>query len=154
MKEFFLSAACFLWVIFSFSQKQPNTVGKWNVVSVADGEFFMDFKKDSISINEELKSNYPDDASVKRKKSSVENQYGKTYFVFEADGTFKKLQADKIKISGTYKIDFPGKGTIRISYKDESGKQIIDDCNFFDIPPFMLFSMNNNSVRFMLERVK
>ena len=138
----------------AFSQAQQSIIGKWKVVSVEDREITMDFIKDSLSIIDELQSEYPTEAEIQHKKIAMKKEFGNLQFVFAPDNAFQILDGGKIKMSGTCQFNASQKTIVKLLYKDQAGTQIIEECPFFDISPYLLFSMKGNTLKFMLEKIK
>ena len=107
MKKTSLLAIFGLLALTGFAQTPDVIVGKWKIV-IVDAGVYHDYKKDSTSIPEEMKTSLKgskDSAMTIGFMTGLIKGFSEYYFDFKADGTYDEIKGEKIKQKGTYVVD-------------------------------------------------
>jgi len=104
----------FFILLFSHSFAQDNNlIGKWQVISVDNGDVFYNIQNDSIKVYDSIKEQYNDSSKIDTLKDMIKMVYFTTTFIFEKEGKYVQ-KSEMATFNLLYKID-KGKGTILLS---------------------------------------
>ena len=103
MKAIISSIILFLFSFSGNGQVDTSIVGVWKIVSIEMAGIHYNFKKDSISVSDEIKP-LTDDAKKEQVVGLFKMVYASTEFHFEKNGILRQKLMGEI-ILGSYKID-------------------------------------------------
>lgn len=123
-------AFIFLLTISSSIHAQTDTsiIGVWKIVSIEMDGVYYNFKKDSISISEEKKELYTDEAKKKHLSGRIQMVFSVTEFHFEKNGILKQKMMGEI-FTETYKIN-TSQAVIEIISKNSLNEDVTDKIKY------------------------
>lgn len=154
MKKLIIAFALLVTCDGLFGQDLTHSflTGHWKVVSADNGEGFMDFKNDSISLSEEYKHIYSDTSSIDVLKNMMRTLYAGIY-VFDGDSLQVQVPGVNSIMTGTYQID-TSKELIGVTSKNSLGKNTTDSWRYFikDDALVLIIELSDKPLRLTLEK--
>ncbi len=146
--------------LFVYSQKETNIIGEWKVISVDNGEVYINMKTDSVSTTPKFDKTHTN--KVSRQNGIAEIRYSsRNEFIFKENGEFllyMNAKRNSMLLDGTYeyinnsKLDLKVKGRTRREMKKEMEFEFIDD--FLLVKFKFLVMRGNKPTEYLLERIK
>ena len=98
--------------------EQANVIGKWKIVSVDSGDFYLNTKTDSISISKEFKKVFNDSLELYNVINVAKMTYNDNIMEFNESGIYTQKIDSKLSMNGTYELK-PSIGKINVLLKDK-----------------------------------
>ena len=131
--------------------EQDKIVGKWKIVSVNSGDFYLNTKTDSISISKEFKKVFDDSLALDNVINFAKMTYNNNVMEFNDSGVFNQMIDNELKMYGTYEIKASIE-KINVLLKDKVNWEM--DYELFENQLHLNTTLYGKKSEFVLERVK
>ena len=98
--------------------EQTNVIGKWKIVSVDSGDFYLNTKTDSLSISKEFKKVFNDSLELDNVINVAKMTYNNNIMEFNESGIYTQKIDSKLSMNGAYELK-PSIGKINVLLKDK-----------------------------------
>lgn len=160
LKKTTLITALFI-SIFSFSQDKKSIIGEWKVVSIDNGEVYLNTKTDSVSTTPEFDKKYSNRVIHQDAIAEIRGFSSKNEFVFTENGEFQLYMNSKRNtkyLDGDY--EFTSDNKLNLKVKGRTGKEMQKELEFEFIDNLLLVKFKylatrkNKPTEYLLERKK
>ena len=124
--------------------------GKWKVVSVDSGDFYINVKTDSIFISKDFKEIFSDSLELDNVINVAKITYGNNTTEFGKNGVYTHKFDPKITWHGTYNI-VPSDKKIRVILKDNVKWEM--DYEFVNRLLHLTMTLYDKKTEFLLEKI-
>ncbi|HBH47913.1 MAG TPA: hypothetical protein DDX98_04705 [Bacteroidales bacterium] len=131
--------------------EQEKIIGKWKIVSVNSGDFYLNTKTDSISISKEFKKAFNDSLALDNVINVAKMTYKNNVMDFNDSGVFNQMIDNELKMYGTYEIK-PSIEKINVLLKDEVNWEM--DYELVENQLKLTTTLYGKKSELVLERVK
>ncbi|RLJ62412.1 hypothetical protein CLV86_2017 [Lacinutrix venerupis] len=131
--------------------EQDKIIGKWKIVSVDSGDFYLNTKTDSISISKEFKKVFNDSLALDNVINVAKMTYNNNVMEFDDSGVFNQMIDNELKMYGTYEIK-PSIEKINVLLKDKVNWET--DYELVENQLHLTTTLYGKKSEFVLERVK
>ncbi|MGB5462588.1 MAG: hypothetical protein WBM92_04420, partial [Aureibaculum sp.] len=131
--------------------EQDEIVGKWKIVSVNSGDFYLNTKTDSITISKEFKKVFNDSLALDNVINVAKMTYNNNVMEFNDSGVFNQMIDNELKMYGTYEIK-PSIEKINVLLKDKVNWEM--DYELVENQLHLTTTLYGKKSEFILERVK
>jgi hypothetical protein len=86
----------------TFGQCDTAIIGKWRIVSIFNGEIYVNFKTDSVFVTHEAKQSFTDTVELNSFVATAKEMFRSLSFLFQKNGVYKTFIENYDEDSGTY----------------------------------------------------
>lgn len=157
MKFFYLFVFFCLVSVNAQSQQSREIFGTWKPIIVSSEDFYMDAKKDSISLSGKMKNVYSTAVSLQNEKAHLRMNYSKNTFVFEKNKDFYFYLGENLNVpifKGKYKTE---KGNLKLEVINRSNISLEKKATFYFENGLLYLTMHletNSPVKYVLEKME
>ena len=149
--------------LFIFSQDKNTIVGEWRVLSIDNGEVYLNAKTDSVSTTAEFDRKHSTKVSHQDGIAEIRAFSSHNEFIFNNGGGFQlyldhRRNKNTLRLNGTYefindsKLNLKVKGRTKREMEKEMELEFIDDLLLIK---FKYIAMRGNKpTEYLLERIK
>lgn len=131
--------------------EKDKIIGKWKIVSVDSGDFYLNTKTDSISISKEFKKVFNDSLPLDNVINVAKMTYKNNVMEFDDSGVFNQMINNELKMYGTYEIK-PSIEKINVLLKDKVNWEM--DYELVENQLHLTTTLYGKKSEFVLERIK
>ena len=151
----------FIFSQLLFAQENKSIIGEWKVVSVDNGEVYLNAKTDSVSTSPKFDKLHKTKVSIQDGIAEIRAFSSKNEFVFTESGEFRLYMNSKRNtkyLDGNYK--FISDRNLNLKVKGRTGKEMQKELEleFIDellLVRFKFIAMRGNKpTEYLLERIK
>jgi hypothetical protein len=130
-----------LFLLSSVLKAETDTsfIGIWKIVSIEMDGIYLKFENDSISLSDELKAKYTDDAKKKQLAGTIRMMWSATKFQFEKNGNLKLTLMGETE-NMPYRIN-SSKNEIELTSKNSLNEEVIDKIKYTYINGLLQLAM-------------
>ncbi len=142
-----------LLINFAFScaqNEQVNLVGKWKIVSVDSGDFYLNTTTDSTSISKEFKEVFNDSLELDNVINVAKMTYNNNVMEFNESGTYTQKINSELSMNGTYELK-PSIGIINVLLKDKVNWEM--DYKLIDNQLHLTTTLYGKKSKFVLDKI-
>ncbi len=147
--------------IFASSQDKKSIIGEWKVISIDNGEIYLNTKTDSVSTTTEFDKKYSNKVVRQDAIAEVRGFSSKNEFVFTENSEFQLYMNSKRNtkyLDGDY--EFTSDNNLKLKVKGRTGKEMQKELEFEFIDNLLLVKFKflatrkNKPTEYLLERIK
>lgn len=132
-------------------EKNISLIGKWKIISIDSGDFYINTKTDSIFISKKTKTIFKDSLELNNMINIAKKTYTDNTIDFNINGNYLQKNESVVSMSGTYKINTLDK-KISVTTKDDINFEM--DYRVSDSILYLTMHFYDEKSKFVLEKIE